>query len=79
MLLIWVRVLPVSHHCHVLTRGGRSQGTRDSVVPYRTAARVRTYVPGAELVTIEGGGHDITISHPREVGDALLRFFRGGG
>ncbi|KAF9812764.1 hypothetical protein IEO21_06014 [Rhodonia placenta] len=52
-------------------------GTADAVVPYRNAARVRTYVPGAELVTIGGAGHDITISHPQEVGEALVQFFRG--
>ena len=50
------------------------QGTADKVVPYRYAAKVQTYIPHAELVTIEGGPHDITISHPDEVSRALLNF-----
>ncbi|KAM5534445.1 hypothetical protein V8D89_011912 [Ganoderma adspersum] len=49
-------------------------GTRDRVVPYRYAAKVQTYIPHAELVTIEGGPHDITVSHPEEVSNALLEF-----
>ena len=47
-------------------------------MPYRTARRVRDLVPSARLFTVDGGGHDITITHAAEVGDALVRFFRGG-
>ncbi|KAI0326699.1 alpha/beta-hydrolase [Cubamyces sp. BRFM 1775] len=51
-------------------------GTADQVVPYRYAARVQTLIPHAELVTIEGGPHDITISHADEVSDALVDFLQ---
>ncbi|KAI0638573.1 alpha/beta-hydrolase [Trametes polyzona] len=49
-------------------------GTADNVVPYRYASRVQTLIPHSELVTIEGGPHDITISHPNEVSNAILQF-----
>ncbi|KAH9833872.1 alpha/beta-hydrolase [Rhodofomes roseus] len=52
-------------------------GTSDAVVPYKTSKRVRTLVPSAQLLTIEGGSHDITITHAKEVGAALVRFFKG--
>ncbi|CAL1699947.1 unnamed protein product [Somion occarium] len=58
-------------------RGGKVLliwGTKDCVVPYRYAARVQTLIPTAELITIEGGKHDITLSHPAEVVDYLARF-----
>ncbi|PCH40703.1 alpha/beta-hydrolase [Wolfiporia cocos MD-104 SS10] len=50
-------------------------GTADTVVPYRSAARVRAHIPDAQMVTIDGGGHDILVSHPATVGRALVRFF----
>ncbi|KAI0650361.1 alpha/beta-hydrolase [Trametes meyenii] len=49
-------------------------GTADSVVPYRYAARIQALIPHAELVTIQGGPHDITISHPERVSQAILEF-----
>ncbi|OJT09521.1 hypothetical protein TRAPUB_14020 [Trametes pubescens] len=49
-------------------------GTADEVVPYRYASRVQTLIPHAKLVPIEGGPHDITISHPDEVSRALIQF-----
>ncbi|KAK7696088.1 hypothetical protein QCA50_000731 [Cerrena zonata] len=58
-------------------RGGKVLliwGTKDSVVPYRYAARVQALIPQAELITIEGGKHDITLSHPEEVVDYLHDF-----
>lgn len=54
-----------------------TQGTADAVVPYRTAKRVRGLVPSARLFTVEGGGHDITITHAKEVGEELVQFFKG--
>ena len=33
--------------------------------------------PKSRLVTIEGGMHDLTVSHPREVTDAIVQFIRG--
>ena len=50
------------------------QGTDDRVVPYRYAARVQTLIPHAELVTIEGGSHDITTTHPDVVAGAVIEF-----
>ncbi|KZT06563.1 alpha/beta-hydrolase [Laetiporus sulphureus 93-53] len=52
-------------------------GTKDHVVPYATAARVRALVPQAELITIEGAPHGVLLSHAEQVRDALLRFFKG--
>ncbi|TFK79834.1 alpha/beta-hydrolase [Polyporus arcularius HHB13444] len=49
-------------------------GTADKVVPYRYASRVQTLIPHSELVTIDGGPHDITITHGDEVSRALLEF-----
>ncbi|KAI0832810.1 alpha/beta-hydrolase [Trametes gibbosa] len=49
-------------------------GTADNVVPYRYASRVQTLIPHAELVTIEGGLHDITISHSDDVARAMIEF-----
>ncbi|KAH9927074.1 alpha/beta-hydrolase [Epithele typhae] len=49
-------------------------GTNDKVVPYRYASRVQTLIPHSELVTIQGGPHDITISHPDEVAAAMIEF-----
>ncbi|KAL6307097.1 alpha/beta-hydrolase [Sparassis latifolia] len=51
-------------------------GTADRVVPFVNAARVKKLIPHAELVTIEGAGHSLTMSHPQEVGRTLVRFFR---
>ena len=50
------------------------QGNEDMVVPYRYAASVQTLIPHAELVSIEGGPHDITITHPHAVAGALIEF-----
>ncbi|KAI9057386.1 alpha/beta-hydrolase [Trametes sanguinea] len=49
-------------------------GTADQVVPYRYAARVKSLIPHVELVTIQDGPHDITISHADEVSKALIDF-----
>lgn len=45
-------------------------------MPYRYAARVQALVPVAELVTLPDATHDIPVSHPQEVSQALLQFFR---
>ncbi|KIJ69727.1 hypothetical protein HYDPIDRAFT_164024 [Hydnomerulius pinastri MD-312] len=49
-------------------------GTADKTVPYKYASKIQALVPQAELVTIEDGGHDITITHASEVNSALLQF-----
>ncbi|EIN11020.1 alpha/beta-hydrolase [Punctularia strigosozonata HHB-11173 SS5] len=50
-------------------------GTADTVVPFHHAVDVQGMVPQAKLVTIEGGPHDITLTHPDQVGTALVDFF----
>ena len=50
-------------------------GTADRILPYAaTAARLPALVDGLELVTVEGGPHNIGWTHPDEVNDAFLRF-----
>ncbi|KAL6298206.1 alpha/beta-hydrolase [Sparassis latifolia] len=50
-------------------------GTHDPVVPFVNAERVQGLVPHAELMVIQHGGHELTMTHPGEVGPALVRFF----
>ena len=45
-------------------------------MPYRYAERVQALIPQAELVTLEGAKHDITLSHPEEVGRRLIDFLQ---
>ncbi|KAI0960594.1 hypothetical protein AcW1_005071 [Taiwanofungus camphoratus] len=54
-------------------------GTADPVVPLPNAARVQALVPRAQLVTLPGAGHDVTVSHPEEVVRELVQFFGEGG
>lgn len=63
---------PGSSHAHIL------QGTADKTVPYKYTSKIQALVPRAELVTIIDGGHDITITHAKEVNAALLRFLSRG-
>ncbi|KIK96094.1 hypothetical protein PAXRUDRAFT_826326 [Paxillus rubicundulus Ve08.2h10] len=49
-------------------------GTVDKTVPYKYASKIQALVPEARLVTIEDGGHDVTMTHAKEVNDALLQF-----
>ncbi|EPQ58875.1 alpha/beta-hydrolase [Gloeophyllum trabeum ATCC 11539] len=50
-------------------------GTADKVVPYKYSSVMQGLLPNSELVTIEDGPHDLTLTHPKLVTDALLRFF----
>lgn len=50
-------------------------GTRDSVVPYSYAARIQALIPQAKLVTLEGAGHDLTVTRAGEIVDELVGFF----
>ncbi len=45
-------------------------------LPYKYASRIQELVPNSTLLTIEDGGHDLTISHPSLVSEALIKFFR---
>lgn len=50
----------------------------DRTVPYKYAARLRKLVPESHFVTVDGGEHDLTISHARVVSDSLIKFFKKG-
>lgn len=45
----------------------------DHLAPYRSAAEAASRIPGAKLVTIEGGGH-IFMGHDNEVREAIQAF-----
>jgi non-heme chloroperoxidase len=50
-------------------------GTDDRVLPYAaTAARLPGLIHDLELVTVEGGPHNIAWTHPEQVNSALLEF-----
>ncbi|EJD01733.1 alpha/beta-hydrolase [Fomitiporia mediterranea MF3/22] len=51
-------------------------GTSDNTVPYRYTAMIQELVPNSKLLTVEGGHHDLTLSHPKLVTEALVDFFR---
>ncbi|KAJ3935463.1 MAG: Alpha/Beta hydrolase protein [Lentinula lateritia] len=52
-------------------------GTNDNTVPYKYAAMIQTALPQgcqSEIVTIDGGGHDLTISHPETIVNQIDRW-----
>ncbi|KAI6043741.1 Alpha/Beta hydrolase protein [Pisolithus marmoratus] len=49
-------------------------GTADKTVPYKYASKILTLVPHAHLLTIDGAGHDIIVTHATHVSDALVQF-----
>ncbi|KAK7445077.1 hypothetical protein VKT23_014939 [Stygiomarasmius scandens] len=53
-------------------------GTRDNTVPYKYASEIQSLVVESgchsEIVTIEGAGHDLTVSHPDVIVDNIGRF-----
>ncbi|KAF5354596.1 hypothetical protein D9758_011185 [Tetrapyrgos nigripes] len=53
-------------------------GTKDNTVPYKYAAQIQSLVNAsgcdAQLVTIEGAGHDLTVSHPDEIVQNMTKF-----
>lgn len=51
------------------------QGTADNTVPYKYAARMQELLPQSELITVQGGRHDLTVSHPETIVSAFTRFF----
>ncbi|HSP33447.1 MAG TPA: alpha/beta fold hydrolase [Thermoanaerobaculia bacterium] len=51
-------------------------GTRDRLIPFSVAHRIRDEVPHAELFAIEGGSHLAVIERRREAVPAILDFFR---
>jgi pimeloyl-ACP methyl ester carboxylesterase len=72
ILLIWVSPCYFSYidmHLDVY------QGTADNTVPYKYAPRVQELLPQSEFVTIQGGKHDLTVSHPETIVAEFTRFF----
>jgi len=56
------------------------QGTRDNTVPPRYGPEILSLLPQAtynrsKLVSFEGAGHDLTLSHGHEVARRMLEFF----
>lgn len=49
-------------------------GERDAVYGLPAAERLRHAIPGAQLITIAGSGHALTIERPAEVGAAIRTF-----
>ncbi|RPD82603.1 hypothetical protein L226DRAFT_32134 [Lentinus tigrinus ALCF2SS1-7] len=51
-------------------------GTDDEIVPYEEAHKIKARIPEAEVITVEGAGHDLVLrdAHWRIVGDAIVRF-----
>jgi non-heme chloroperoxidase len=50
-------------------------GDADRILPYAaTAARLPDLIKDLDVVTVEGGPHNIAWTHPDEVNSALLAF-----
>ncbi|EKM60147.1 uncharacterized protein PHACADRAFT_138571 [Phanerochaete carnosa HHB-10118-sp] len=56
-------------------------GTRDSVVPYQYAARVRSLIgdESASMVTLDDAGHDLTVTRGDDIVQELVAFFGNEG
>ncbi|KAJ3501333.1 hypothetical protein NLJ89_g9379 [Agrocybe chaxingu] len=55
-------------------------GTRDTTVPPKYAGRIASLLPESakqKTAIVEGAGHDLTVSHPVEVSDALSNLLEG--
>ena len=54
------------------------QGTNDSTVHPKYSPQIAALLPASthkKLITIEGAGHDVTVSHWKDVSDGLSAFF----
>jgi pimeloyl-ACP methyl ester carboxylesterase len=72
ILLIWVS----RYYYHTLAFPlDVYQGTADNTVPYKYATRIQEFIPQSELITIKGGRHDLTVSHPETIVAEFTRFF----
>lgn len=57
----------------------KSQGTKDRTVPYKYAAKIQSLLPPgseSELVTVEGAGHDLTVTEPQVILSAFDKFMK---
>ena len=75
VLVIHVRTTLLGTQCHILTN---SQGTDDEIVPYGEANKIKARIPHANVITVEGAGHDLVVrdEHWQIVGDAIIRFLQ---
>jgi pimeloyl-ACP methyl ester carboxylesterase len=51
-------------------------GRRDQMTPARTARALAEAIPGARVINVEGGGHNLMGEKPDEVLDHLMEFLR---
>ncbi len=49
-------------------------GTKDKMVPYKVGVKISEEIEGAKLITLDGIGHMIPLSHPKEIADAIVGF-----
>ena len=49
-------------------------GTKDKMVPYKIGVKISEEIEGAELMTLDGIGHMIPLSHPAKIADAIVEF-----
>lgn len=49
-------------------------GTEDAVVPIKCGFQIKELIPHAEMVTVEGAGHELGVTHPQQVSRILLKF-----
>ena len=54
-----------------------NQGTADTRVPYHPfmSPILTNLLPQAKVVTMEGVGHEVATTHPKEATDAIVAFF----
>ncbi len=52
-------------------------GTADRIVPYENGLRIAERIPGAELVTFEGGGHLLFLEEAKRLNAVVERFLAG--
>lgn len=49
-------------------------GTKDKMVPYKIGVKISEDIEGAKLMTLDGIGHMIPLSHPAEIAGAIVAF-----
>ena len=76
VLIIWAShsyFLCLDSYTHQLYH---SQGNKDEQVDYKYAAKIKGLIPNAELVTVDGAGHALCVTHSETVADALIKFLK---
>ncbi|KAF8608608.1 alpha/beta-hydrolase [Ceratobasidium sp. AG-I] len=51
-------------------------GNKDEQVNYKYAAKIKGLIPHAELVTVDGAGHGVCVTHSETVADSLIKFLK---